>query len=259
MEVLYRNHDYKGHYTAYCRKCKQFRSICKETFFEGTHVSFEDTFIAHWTWICHVSSRDASKLTGITREALEQYHRYFRDIASWKILSMPRFQLGGEGVVVQIDESVVTKRKYNTGSGVRKTSVEKWVLGIYDINLKLGVVVYVVKRHKTTLMPLIQEYVKPGSVIWTDGWAAYKGHDKCGYAHHTVNHSKDFKSADGTCTNGVEGYWSTLEQFCRHTEVLRRKLLAEHIDHFMYQQHFRGTPSVMFNSFLFHLKERYPV
>ena len=142
---------------------------------------------------------------------------------------------------------------------MRKTRQEKWVLGIYDTEAKVGVVLYVVKRDKATLVPLIRQYVKEGSEIWTDGWAAYVGLNEFGYIHKTVNHSKEFRSADGTCTNGVEGYWSRLKQFCRHTEVLRSNLLAEHIDEFMYRQHFKGTPNDRFRYFLTHMKERYPV
>ena len=75
---------------------------------------------------------------------------------------MPNQQLGEEGIVIQIDESVITKRKYNRGRGVRKTRKEKWVLGIYDTEAKIGVVLYVVKRDKGTLIPLIGEVQKWG-------------------------------------------------------------------------------------------------
>ncbi|KAE8742017.1 hypothetical protein FOCC_FOCC012458 [Frankliniella occidentalis] len=254
MQVLYRHPDFKGNYAAYCKKCKTWSNLCTGTFFEGTHVSFENCFVSMWTWICHVSQTDTLRLTKIPRECVNQYHRYFRDVASWKILSMPHLQLGGPGVIVQIDESVITRRKFKRGKGERKTIKEKWVLGIYDTEQKLGVVL-----DKATLVPLIRQYCERGSVLWTDGWAAYKGLDRFGYEHHVVNHSKEFKSADGTCTNGVEGYWSRLKQFCRHTNVLKSKLLAEHIDEFMYRQHFRGTDVFRFQSFLDHIKERYPV
>ncbi|KAK3925953.1 Deoxymugineic acid synthase 1 [Frankliniella fusca] len=117
MQVLYRNVDYKSHYAAYCKKCRSYSSLCKGTFFEGTHLSFEDCFVSLWTWCAHVSQTDTSNMTGITREA-----RY----CFLKILAMPTLQLGGEGVIVQIDESVITKRKYNRGRGLRKTIKEKY-------------------------------------------------------------------------------------------------------------------------------------
>ncbi|KAK3916690.1 putative transposase-like protein, partial [Frankliniella fusca] len=251
MQCLYRNEDYKGHYAAYCRKCRKYSSLCTTTFFEGTNI------------IYGLGCVTSDKLTQL--DSLVFLERVLisiiatSDIASWKILSMPHYELGGEGVTIQIDESVISKRKYNRGRGLRKTIKEKWVLGIYDTEKKLGVVLYVVKRDRATLIPLIRQYVKQGSIIWTDGWAAYKGLDKFGYTHHTVNHSKEFKSADGTCTNGVEGYWSRLKQFCRHTNVLKSKLLAEHIDEFMYRQHFRGTESFKFMTFISHMREKYPV
>lgn len=109
---------------------------------------------------------------------------------------MPNQEIGGEGVIVQIDESVISKKKYGRGKKVRATRIEKWVLGMYDTAQKVGIVLYVVRRNKATMVPLIQTHVKQGSIIWTDQWAAYKGLHKLGYTHCTVNHSRKFKSAE---------------------------------------------------------------
>jgi transposase-like protein len=65
----------------------------------------------------------------------------------------------------------------------------------------------VVDRTSETLLHLIKKSIIPGSIIYSDMWKGYNKVGTSGYAHHTVNHSKEFKSADGTCTNTIEGAW----------------------------------------------------
>ena len=79
------------------------------------------------------------------------------------------FLFGGPGSIIEIDESVVTRRKYNRGKRV----VSKWVLGIYDKSRKFGLVRFVEKRDQKSLIPIIQKHVLKGSEIWTDEWKAY--------------------------------------------------------------------------------------
>ncbi|KAF2886845.1 hypothetical protein ILUMI_19328, partial [Ignelater luminosus] len=69
------------------------------------------------------------------------------------------------------DESLTSKRKYNRGHMVP----EKWVFGLYDVEAKLGVAEFVEDRSRETLLPLIEKYVIPGSIIYSDCWPAYGG------------------------------------------------------------------------------------
>ena len=60
-------------------------------------------------------------------------------------------------------------------------------------------------RKQDTLLPLIQKWIKPGTIIHSDCWKSYNKLSKLGYTHVTVNHLKrffDWKTA--ACTNGIE-------------------------------------------------------
>ena len=52
---------------------------------------------------------------------------------------------------------------------------EQWVLGGIDEESREMFIVPVKDRTAATLIPIIQQYVLPGSIIKTDGWAAYNG------------------------------------------------------------------------------------
>ena len=67
------------------------------------------------------------------------------------------------------------------------------------------------QRNATTLLPIINAHVAPGTVVHTDKWAAYR---RVGLlpnvsSHSTVNHFVTFVDpATSTHTQTVESYWN---------------------------------------------------
>ena len=56
------------------------------------------------------------------------------------------------------------------------------------------------KRGEATLLPIIEKWIEPGTVIISDCWKAYCNLEKYGYRHFTVNHSKELVNAAGQST-----------------------------------------------------------
>ena len=114
-------------------------------------------------------------------------------------------QIGGNGVEVEIDESKFGKRKYHKGHRVEG----QWVFGGREKYDKSKVFMVPVKNRKQcTLIPIIQKWIKAGSIIHSDCWKAYNKLSKLGYTHITVNHSKEFLNAENcACTNSIESDW----------------------------------------------------
>jgi transposase-like protein len=62
------------------------------------------------------------------------------------------------------------------------------------------------RRDAATLVPIIERHVHPGTMIYSDGWAAYRGLQEAGYQHQTVIHDRNFVDPDtGTHTQTIEG------------------------------------------------------
>lgn len=248
-----------GH-TFKCSRCATRRSILRGTFFEAMHVPVKKCVTLMWLWAAQTQAAAAAAIMNMRKQTVLQQFRFFRDICSWKLVQTPElFLLGGPGHVVQIDESVVTRRKFNVGRRVPP----RWVVGMYDTTLGRGCIVYVTNRSATTLTDLIVEHVAPGSTIWTDCWRGYANLATLGgvsqYTHHTVNHSRNFVDPQtGTCTNHVEGYWSRLKRFCRTQGVMHSALLPEHIDQFMWMEHFGPRGSQAFTNLQMQIADRYP-
>lgn len=87
-------------------------------------------------------------------------------------------------------------------------------------------------RSAEVLMELIVKWIKPGTHIMSDCWAAYNSISSINdYTHTTVNHSNEFKAADGTCTNTIEGGWHQIKKFLP-TFGTRHELLNSYFHEF---------------------------
>ena len=93
-------------------------------------------------------------------------------------------------------------------------SVGVWYGGHHAHMFQLWVIIMEIisNRDAATLYQIIQTHIRPGTVIWSDKWAAYNRLATAitGVAgHQTVNHSLHFKDpATGVHTNTTESYWN---------------------------------------------------
>ena len=85
------------------------------------------------------------------------------------------------------------------------------MFGAKERNTRNAFMHIVQKRNRDTLLPIIKSHIEIGSTIYSDQWGAYCTLAEEGYHHDTVNHSKEFKSATGVCTNGIEGLWGNVK------------------------------------------------
>lgn len=78
--------------------------------------------------------------------------------------------IGGNGIIVEIDESKFGKRKYHRGDRVEGV----WVVGGVERTEERKVfLTTVTNRNSNTMEDIIRKFVAPGSIIHTDCWAAY--------------------------------------------------------------------------------------
>lgn len=182
---------------------------------------------------------------------LVDWNQFFRDVCFQYFVLNP-VQIGGPGVIVEIDESLFARRKYNRGRWV----VQKWVFGGWDRETKLGFLVIVPDRSAQTLLPIIQQYIRPGSIIFSDMWPAYNQLSELGFDHRVVNHSRNFVDPDsGVCTNGVEGMWSRAKSKFKAMNGTSRVLISEYLSEYMWTQRFADN---RFASFWQSVAQQYP-
>jgi len=98
---------------------------------------------------------------------ITDWANHLRGLVTWDIenLDLAAAPIGGEGIIVEIDESKFGKRKYNRGHRVEGV----WVVGGVEITPERRMLaVSVQDRSADTLREIIQQHVLPGTIVRTD-------------------------------------------------------------------------------------------
>lgn len=126
----------------------------------------------------------------------------------------------------------------------------------------LGVMMVVATRDAATLLPIIQRHVRPGTIIWSDQWAAYNRvqHLASVAQHETVNHSIEFVNpTTGVHTQNVESYWSRAKMKIKRMKGVHDQMLTSYLDEFMWRERHGRTASAALQSICRDIALRYPV
>lgn len=103
---------------------------------------------------------------------------------------------------------------------------------------------------RATIMPLIREQVKIGSVICTDEYHLYK-HALPQFKHKTVKHGAKEYVRGATHTNTIEGFWSHVKASIKGTHRhVSKKHLQKYLDNFTWTWNHRDSSSPLFSSLL---------
>ncbi len=178
------------------------------------------------------------QISGIAVHTVAAYKRRLRLI----ILTMFNkndIRIGGEGRIVEIDESLFIKVKHNRGRDTLRPKV--WVFGLYERATadqpKRVLFFKVDSRDAVTLLNVIYNHVLPGTTILSDCWAAYNriiDLDRQ-YDHRTVNHSLTFVAPDGTHTNSIESTWRAAKRQFKEMNGVSRLYLQAYLDEYCWR------------------------
>ena len=182
-------------------------SIRAGSWFEQSKMTLEEILKNCYWWCQELDLAQIRHELGLATHTGVDWDSFCREVCEISLMEDSQ-SIGGEGKVVQIDESKFGKRKYHRGHHVEG----QWVFGGIENDSRKCFLIAVEKRDEQTLLPIIQKWIKPGTTIISDCWKAYCNLEKHGYTHRTVNHSIEFVNDSGDSTNKMEGHW-------RHAKV----------------------------------------
>jgi len=256
-----------GHIILQRNRKKTYREFCQSaalnTFFNCSKIGLQKCILLTYCWAhdfsyrqirneCHsISETEEERLS---QETISDWSNYLREVAVVALDSLyfQQGKIGGQGRVVEIDESKFGKRKYNRGKRVDGS----WILGMIDIGTKEDPnkdgpfrleICPDNKRTKEALLPLIRKYVYPGTIIRTDCWLAYDFTDD-DYIHETANHSLHYKDPEtGVHTNNIESDWRPLKRALQGTH---KKYLADHLCKYLWRREVRKKRGDFFENII---------
>ena len=101
------------------------------------------------------------------------------------------------------------------------------------------------RRDAATLLPLITQYVVPGTIILSSQSAAYSTIKEMseGYQHETVNHSPNFTDpVTGAYRNSIESLWQKFKEGHKTLYETESAPLNSYMDEFAWKKIYRIMP-----------------
>lgn len=217
------------------RRCRLDYDIRKDTWLQGSKIPLDTIIHFIYSWSKDYTSVKFCDIElNISKNTVVDFNNYMREVCVWKI-EKESATIGGDGKIVEIDESLFVRRKYNVG---RKTH-QQWVFGGICRETDECFLTTVDDRSKETLIPLICKYIKPGSIIMSDCWKAYLNLIEHGYSHRhqTVNHKYNFVDPNsGANTQKVERMWGSAKWKNKKMRGTHRHHLPTYLSEFMWRQ-----------------------
>ena len=229
------------------RRCTAKLPIRKYAFFSGSHLSLAQVTKLIYYWTYRYPIEIAVHETSISEKTVIDFYNFCREVCV-VLLEKHSEKIGGPGKIVEVDESKFGKRKYNRGKKVDGV----WVFGGIERGSEPPKCFFVTVSDRTaaTLIPIIKQWIVPGTKILSDCWKSYSSLQSEGYLHETVNHSVEFVTETGVHTNNIESRWNavkkSLPRYGTRKDLyesyfaeycIRRKYLDCAIDKFLYFLH----------------------
>ncbi|KCZ80316.1 hypothetical protein H312_02284 [Anncaliia algerae PRA339] len=145
-------------------------------------------------------------------------------------------KIGGEKIIVEIDESKLGKVRYNKGHRVDGV----WIFGMVERTIARKIVlVKVYNRKKETLEEFAFKYINWGSIIHSDCWKTYNNFKNIFAEHLKVNHSQHLVCLiTKTHANTIEGNWYRVKNQIENTHR-KKKFITPYLIRYMLRRNFK--------------------
>ncbi|KFD63859.1 hypothetical protein M514_24007 [Trichuris suis] len=146
-------------------------------------------------------------------------------------------EIRGQDCTVEVDETLFSKRKSHTG----RKYPRQWVFWGICREMGESFLVPVADRSSRTLIPLIRQYIKPGTTVISDCWGGYRRLSREDYTHLRMNHSINFLHPDDpeVHTQSVESLWAQVKRRNKARCGTRRSELDSYFCEFMWRRRVR--------------------
>ena len=138
-------------------------SIRKGSWFDNSKMTLEENLKLTYWWCQDLDQSQIKHELGLAESTGVDWDNFCREVCEITLLENSE-KLGGNGKVVQIDESKFGKKKYHRGHHVEG----QWVFGGIEEDSRKCFLVAVEKRDEQTLLPIIKKWIEPGTIIVSD-------------------------------------------------------------------------------------------
>lgn len=189
-----------------CRKQSVFH---ENIVFKNSKIEIVSVLKLIFLWCNNTKIKTICDIIGLSKLSIRRILKKF-----WIVLDNMKnqycYKIGGDGIIIEVDESKFGKRKYNKGHKVDGV----WIIGCVERSEKKRIILEAIKKRDCiSIDTFFKKYVEKKSTVYSDCWKGYNNLKEIDYNHLTVNHSKNFKDPiTGVHTNTIEGNWNGIKQ-----------------------------------------------
>lgn len=195
-----------------CLRCRSKFSLLSHTWLADMKLSYEMFWLILWCWSTSIPIKQARGLTSLSDDAIRRWYGKFREHLPEEAHLLER--------IVQLDEAFFKNMTLIMGKQVGTRKLAYTILkGTRP------------QRHHAT--EFLFQKVKPGSNLWTDGAAIYKGIGQWWPVNHSRDLHKKFQFEHTSEIEGVFGNYRTFVRRMYHHHWSRN--LAEYVREFCFR------------------------
>ena len=211
-----------------CRTCREKFSLTSHTWLGDMKLSYQSFWLLLWCWTTMIPVRQAMALTHRSEDAVRHWYDQFRSHLPEDPVILAK--------LVQLDEMYAKERALLMGKqpGTRKLAWE--VLTTTNV-----------QRHHATYF--LQQHVKPGTKLRTDGAAIYRTINQWWPVQHAFDIHRKFEFSQ---TSEIEGIFGNLRTFIRR---MYHHVTPEKFPGMVSEFCFRFSSPEMFKNPLYYLEK----
>ena len=238
-----------------CRQanCRVSSSLRSGTWFDNSRIPFVTALRFIYCWSNEMTSiKFCEHQLDMSHNTTVDWCSYMREVCFLKLEQNPN-KIGGPNTIVEIDESMFTRRKNNAG----RILPQQWVFGGICRETRERFMVAVPDRSAETLVQTIKDKIAEGTTIYSDCWRGYPTQklEEAGFEHLRVNHSLNFVDPEmGAHTQTVERMWGS----AKIRNKRQRGTARHHLDEYMIEFLWRCGTNDPFNDILTDISNVFP-
>ena len=229
-------------------QCRSKQSLRHGSFYADSNLPLQQLLTFSYGWARDWPLKDCAQESsprGMAAPTMTYWGWCHRDLCeAWLLANnnvLGGMTIDGQGQpvpkTVEIDESYFLRRKYNRG---QQRGQGQWVFGGIERETGRTFMFEVARRDRQTLIPLIVANIQPGTIIMSDGWAAYANIDQIpgmAYTHRVVVHEHYFVDPVNRRihTQNVENMWMRVKRKLKRQYGTSPALFSTYLHEFQWR------------------------